>query len=507
MLKDLYKALIEAISGFKKEYGDSLSASSITSPINLNIFKRLPPFVTNVRFSAFNQLRSEPIVNLRDLVYLYRPYGFNPAELIPPFTLHAEIGDGSHIFTFDGRHMTFPGKCSYILARDFVNGNFSIVANLANGKMKSISLTDKSGHLEVTSDGVLQSGSKAVEYPTHLTTLHAWRGYHTVSLLTEYGASVECTEDLTTCHFEVSGFYSGKTRGLLGNGNNEPYDDYLLPNGKITEKTAELGNAYRTRKDCPAVTASGDEHPKSHSNEFCSQYFGRESSLRLCFLFVNPTNYREACEHATHGAGDAQHAACSIATTYASRCRQEHLPVSIPKACSRCTVGGKPLDVGDEVSVKVPQNQADIVVVFDQQLKDQLSVVQEVVTELKRELKNSGISDVHIAAIGYNKEDKYLYQYTTNGKLDFKGNFAKLETKGPKEEGVIQTGQNEVDTVLEQVEEENKQAKEDLGLSADAKAFHRAVKYPFRATATKSIIAVRADGIPYSTNPVSSNFF
>lgn len=501
IIKDLYKALMDALTGFRKDYVDGFSTASWTNSINWNIFKRLPPFITNIRFSAFNQLRTEPIINLRDLVYLYRPYAFNPVELIPPFTLHGEIADGSHIFTFDGRHMTFPGKCQYILARDFAEGNFSVVANLDDGKLKSIAVTDKGGHLEVSSDGVLKAGSKNVEYPYHEGTLHAWRTFHTVAILTEFGAAIECSDDLKVCHVRVSGFYSGKLRGLLGNGNAEPYDDYLLPNGKITEKTAEVGNAYRTRKDCPAVTASGDDHTKSHSNEFCSQYFGRDSSLRLCFLFVNPTNYREACEHAAHETGDAQNNACSIATAYASRCRQEFIPVSIPKACNQCKVGNKPLDIGDQVSLKVPQKQADIVIVFDTKL-EKLAMIDDVVNELKKELKSNGVDDVEVAAIGYSDDDEYLYQYTSGGKLNFKGPFASVKTNGPKRQGPLKTGSNEVDDVLVKLDASNKQTREDYGFSADARAFHKSTSYPFRPTATKTIIAFRSDGIPYSQNPV-----
>jgi hypothetical protein len=436
------------------------------------------------------------------LIYLYRPYAFNPAELLPPFTLHGEISDGSHIFTFDGRHMTFPGKCSYILARDFVGGNFSVVANMNNGKLKSISLTDKSGHIEVNADGLLKAGEKNSEYPYHVGSLHAWRNYYTVSVLSEYGAEVQCSDDLTTCHVRVSGFYSGKTRGLLGNGNNEPYDDYLLPNGKITESTSELGNAYRTRQDCAAVTESGDKHPKSHSNEFCAQFFGRDSSLRLGYLFVNPSNFREACEHATHGSADAQKDACNIAATYASRCRQEHIPVSLPKACRSCSVGGKPLAVGDEVTVKVPQKQADIVVVFDTALGKEQTVVQEIMNEVRRELKNNGLSDVQVAAIGYNEDDKYFYQYTSGGKLDFKGNFANLKSTGPKDEDTLVTDNAEVDSVLKELEKSNRDARHDLGVSPDARAFYEATRYPFRPTATKTIIAFRSNEIPYSANPV-----
>lgn len=504
VLKDIYSALLEALSGVKKEYIDGFSLWSMPSNVNIDVFKRLPPFISNIRFSAFNQLTSEPIINLRDLVYLYRPYAFNPIEFVPPFKLHGEVSDGSHIFTFDGRHLTFPGKCSYILSRDFLNGNFSIVATLDNGKMKSIALTDKEGSLEITKDGVLTASDKKTEFPYHQKTIHAWRKYYTVAMATEYGAMVQCSHDLVTCHFTVSGFYSGKLRGLLGNGNNEPYDDYLLPTGKITESTSEFGNAYRTKKSCEAVATTGDDHPKSHSNQYCTQYFGHDSPMRLCYLFVNPANYREACEHGTHGAKNDQQSACAIASTYASRCRQEFIPVDIPKSCVSCKVGDQVVEVGDVVSVKVPKKQADIVIAFDGKLGAQKTLVQEVVTELKAELKKQGIDDVRVSAVGFSADDKYIYQYTTNGKLEFTGNFTELETSGPKEEAPLKTGHTDVDSALETLEASNRNVAIDLGLSADAKTFRYTLDYPFRATASKVIIAFRSDGVPYSANPVNT---
>ena len=42
------------------------------------------------------------------------------------------------------------------------------------------------------------------------------------------------------CAVHVSGFYLGKLRGILGDGNNEPYDDFTLPSGKITESGSEF---------------------------------------------------------------------------------------------------------------------------------------------------------------------------------------------------------------------------------------------------------------------------
>ena len=73
------------------------------------------------------------------------------------FSAEASLFAGQHITTFDGRHLDYKGTCSYLLARDFVDGNFTIVANFdANHKaktLKSLSLTTAHNErLEIFSD-------------------------------------------------------------------------------------------------------------------------------------------------------------------------------------------------------------------------------------------------------------------------------------------------------------------------------------------------------------------
>lgn len=53
------------------------------------------------------------------------------------------IVQGQHIFTFDGKHLTFPGNCNYLLVRDAVNGNFSVVGTFNNGLLTAITFADK----------------------------------------------------------------------------------------------------------------------------------------------------------------------------------------------------------------------------------------------------------------------------------------------------------------------------------------------------------------------------
>lgn len=62
------------------------------------------------------------------------------------FSVQGIIAGGQHIFTFDGRHITFPGSCKYVVSQDAVDGNFSIVITLDKGIAKSINVVDKSGN-------------------------------------------------------------------------------------------------------------------------------------------------------------------------------------------------------------------------------------------------------------------------------------------------------------------------------------------------------------------------
>lgn len=75
--------------------------------------------------------------------------------IIFSLSVQGSIAGGQHIFTFDGRHLTFPGSCKYVVSQDAVDGNFSIVITLENGNAKAINVVDKSGNdVEVNSKQV-----------------------------------------------------------------------------------------------------------------------------------------------------------------------------------------------------------------------------------------------------------------------------------------------------------------------------------------------------------------
>lgn len=521
-LKAIYSSLIKAIRSvvellrpYVGEHADGKLASSwlIPIPLSLDSLRHLPR-VPAVKLSLWNYVRNEEWPSVKELLRTYRPHALNPLNLIPPFPKLARIIEGIHVFTFDGRHLTVPGACQYVLAQDVVNGNFSVVGTISDGALKAIAIVDKNGDsVEITAEGPVKLNGADTEFPVHQNQLHAWREVYSVSIFSTYGARVHCKADLKICHIWINGYYHNQLRGLLGNANAEPYDDYQLPSGQIGKSLSEVTEAYKLQSSCPLVSG-GDAHQHEKddaASEECQKAFDWTSSLRACYYFIDPQPYKDACVHTVASAANKKEAACNIALGYASYCRSENIIVAVPKNCFKCKVSdasGKETEheLGDSYTVVNPQKKADIVLVVDTAIGDQLSeIVDTTITELRKELKSREITDTRIAVIGYNKAQKYLSRYTSKGNLDITGKFTvpKLKPNPDLEiEQPIKTGCEHLDKALITAQRLKRQFEEDLGLSADGRAFRSALLYPFRSSAAKAIIAIRSDSLTHSLNPV-----
>lgn len=337
------KAVIQIVRSQPSDVTSSLNVApgGVPLPFSLDILRRVP-YISSVRLSPLNYLRNERFWTIRDFLTSLTPNGRLSLNIFPPFPLVSHIVDGEHIFTFDRRHLTFPGDCSYVLTRDFLHGNFSVVAHLTKGRMTSLSLFEGSNVAQIDVGGSVKVNDKVVDLPVHQENLHIWRRYYTVSLLSRSGVEVMCTTDLVICHVTVSGFYRGRLRGILGNGNGEPQDDFQLPSGGSAANYAEFGMAYGLGT-CPSIPATHAHHGHdAQLAEPCASLFASDPTLRLAFLVNDPHNYREACQHAvtTPGANKLK-VACNIVRAYVSAARMDGIPVSVPDRCLTCSENRK----------------------------------------------------------------------------------------------------------------------------------------------------------------------
>ncbi|KAM7341379.1 retinoid- and fatty-acid binding glycoprotein apolipophorin [Cochliomyia hominivorax] len=474
----------------------SLNDLFSSAPVPTDLFSRLPALLT-FRFSVVNFLINEDWENW------FTKEDLSSWLFFDDFDLKGHVADGRHIFTFDGQHLHFTGNCKYVLAQDSVDNNFTVIAQINNGKLKSIFVTDREGQfMEINDAGVLKLNGNAVEYPQHENGMHAWRLYYTVNMISEYGVNIMCTTDLKVCHVDVNGFYTSKTRGLLGNGNAEPYDDFVQVDGSVANDATTFVNGYGLGKCNPATVDTHSQDVNIQRTEICNELFGYESTLAVGYLFVDSKPYRNACDQSvlTAAEKDKEAAACSIATAYASAVKMEDAFIFLPKRCLKCAGQPGQREIGEEFTLKVPTNKADLVFVVDVDISPTImrNLVAPAVTEVRETLKSRGFTDVQIGVVAYSANQRYPAVLTSdNGKLNYQGNLADVKLTGPKpifESSISQMiTEKKVLDVFDLLESIVKS----IVPQPDEQAFRLALNYPFRAGAAKSIVAVRSNNLEY----------
>ncbi|XP_028142993.1 apolipophorins isoform X2 [Diabrotica virgifera virgifera] len=459
------------------------STADIQQPqvsISLDFFKKLPKLVA-VKLSPINYILLED--PSKEILDLGLSLVTKPKEWLAPFQLFGMILQAQHVYTFDGKYLNFQGTCKYLLARDAVNGNFTVIGNSANGRLNTISLSDKEDIITVNEHGqVILNGAHA-EFPVRKAELAAYRSYENIHLKSTAGVHIVCTPTLQACGVYVSGFYHGQVKGLLGKGNNEPFDDLTVANGKIVTSDVEFVNSYKIGNCQPAVVP-----PSAPSNPACEKLFGWESPLRLCYSFVDTEIYKRACNYGF--ANNVKDTEISAASAYVGRCHEHNIPVSVPSRLAQCLNGPEPHNVGDQFSVKVPKNAADIVVLVDT-IKSNEPVYNELVKPLIQELTKGlaakGLTDVETHLITYGGENQWPSHVTVGGKLVFKGKAPEIKfSENPQEPPVV----GELSKSVEALRSILRDIKLALGQDLQAKTYTEGYEYPFRAHAVKIILAV-----------------
>ncbi|XP_066149050.1 apolipophorins isoform X2 [Euwallacea fornicatus] len=465
--------------------GGRLDTNSI---LPLSYLKNLPRLVA-IKFSPVHYLFDQEVTT--EVGKLLLTLVNKPKNLIPPFPLFGLVAQGTHVFTFDGKHITFPGKCNYLLARDAVNGNFTVAGSYKDGHLTSITLSDESGSVTLLQGGKVKANDKIVDLPRREPTLAAYRNYEVITLFTTAGVLIECPPDLIGCAVKVSGFYHGQIRGLLGNGNNEPFDDFTIPNGRIVTAEAQFINAYKLATSCADVTTAKQDEVKENSS--CKKLFSWESSLRLCYPFVPVENFKTAC--ALGLAANVKDTEQAIAKAYVTACQNRNIPVHVPDNLVQCTNGDKPYNVGDQFSVKLPGKSADIVIIVEttsgnQKLYEKLGTM--LITEISADLRSKGVKDIEYHLITYGGQNQWPSHVTVNGKLTFTGKPPAL--KFSEEPPNIYDTKAISNPRVKEFAEELKTVVHDLslatGLNLKTETYNDAYHYHFRANSLKSIIVL-----------------
>ncbi|XP_063229927.1 apolipophorins [Bacillus rossius redtenbacheri] len=486
-LTSAVRSLITLVRAYVGEVKEAPTLLGIKLPTTVADLMKIPRLLV-IHVSPLKYLMSDDLPTLEELLVTYRPR-LNPLDWFPPYRAVAHVINGQHYITWDRRHYTFKGSCPYILVTDVVDGNLSVVLSAENGKLKSLLLTDGKDSIEVQEDRTLLVNGQKSEYPAHVGGLSAWRRYHWLSIKSDAGVTIDQDIESGSLTVRLSGYYYGRTRGLLGTLSYEPGDDLLQSNGELTENVNDFANSWKVGQ-CQDVSGAVHTAPKS---ALCTEYLTSGSSLSLAYPILSPAPYRDTCDLAVASAGsDAakNRAACAVARAYASSAYEEDIPVLVPDKCGECeVVGQSPVEAGTKFSVRTahaPHKAADVVIVLEQsQATEELSkeLVGPLVKALTSELKSKGITDVVVHLMGWSDHQEWPQHYTTGGKLVYEGSTSNIKYYKSRETLPTSNQKEKIQYLLHELEVE-------LGLTKLTAATWEILNYPYRAGASKALIYV-----------------
>jgi len=167
---------------------------------------------------------------------------------IPPFKAFASI-EGNHITTFDGKEYDFNGKCGYVLARDYVDGNFSVIMTYLAAQKKKLVVMTATQTLQVAPNGKIRIDGKTIGAPYRSKELSVSQEGQ---LITIKGSGFQMSYDIPreSLDLVVSGWYYGKLGGLFGTPNNEMYDDLMTSSRQITGDATTHVNTWEVNSKC-----------------------------------------------------------------------------------------------------------------------------------------------------------------------------------------------------------------------------------------------------------------
>lgn len=204
---------------------------------------------------------------------------------------------------------------------------------------KSLTILIEGHHIVISSNKQVTIDGQRVELPVAVG-IQTWIKHNgeRVVVHSELGIEVECNLHYDICAIELSGWYFGKTGGMLGTFDYEPSNDLSLPNG-TTARTIEsfadswrVGSARFQSVISPAIhtyTPYFEEFQASDRNP-CTVYFEDQASpLRPCFSQVETGPFYEMCLSEYSSSTGV----CTSVAAYVSQCRRTNVDVWMPQTC------------------------------------------------------------------------------------------------------------------------------------------------------------------------------
>ncbi|KAL8574007.1 hypothetical protein ACOMHN_029454 [Nucella lapillus] len=409
-----------------------VSLKSLAEPPDLRVMK----YINRVRSWAATYIPT-PGRSLWTTINNYLP-NMDPDTWLPPFTAHAYILGDQHVVTFDQRHYDFAGRCSYILARDMADDRFTVVLQYNNRprhpQVQSIVVLLRGVAIEVDRENKVKVNNQETELPFLSGVISAVRDRHVIRVQDGQALTVEMDSSRGIYSVSLSGWYHGRTAGLLGTYDNEPFNDLtdssrqMSPDVEAFANSWEVGRRYCRSRNLANV---GDLDPEAAEVQSCQNFLSHSSSyFSPCFDQVDAEELVQVCVSLVRSGLDVEAAKCKAGQHYRHVCGRLGIGLGTPDECVSCQLP-RDLMLGMEEKAVVGEEEggeeedgaksADVVFVVEESTCNAWAQksLPAVVTHLAQALTAQGLTGSRFGLVSYSGNGSQDHQllHTIEGQV------------------------------------------------------------------------------------------
>ncbi|XP_071522346.1 uncharacterized protein [Panulirus ornatus] len=357
----------------------------------------------------------------------------HPAQLIhyltPPFTAHGAIIGETNFISLDGQTYSLAPSCAHILVTDARDGLFTLISNLdetLRGRDYTLLLGD--AVVNVHPDLQVTINDTAVSLPYISKSLSVLRNLHHFIMTAKDSqgrdlVTLTCWSTHQACVVSVSGWFHADTRGLLGNLNLDPANDFMRPSGKVALGGKVFSQSWRVSPQCLPERAHIEVPPDAHAHYLCDRSLLHYTSpIFPCHDTVDIMPFHDTCiRHlvSLHGGDVAKTEHSENITqdiTHADNAKldivnQQFRPSSVYVTGSSSVIESQDVRLESQLTYKEqlsPVRQLDLMLLVSEDTCDNFMyhhLIRPLPLVLERIANGKNVSDIKVAALGYGSGD------------------------------------------------------------------------------------------------------
>ncbi|XP_038621311.1 LOW QUALITY PROTEIN: mucin-5AC-like [Tachyglossus aculeatus] len=247
------------------------------------------------------------------------------------------VEGGSHVSSFDEKHYTIHGDCTYVLAKSCGKDDFTVL-----GEIRKCGLTDSETCLRsvglilagglttivITPSGEVFINGVYTMLPISTANMTLFRPT-TFFIIAHSALGLQVDVQLVPImqvFVRLQPQFRDLTCGLCGNFNQNQADDFRAVSGVVEATAAAFANTWKTRADCPNVQ-NLFENPcalsvdnEKFAEHWCALLTDAHGPFAPCHSVVNPSVHYSNCMFDTCTCERSEDCLCAAWSSYVRAC-------------------------------------------------------------------------------------------------------------------------------------------------------------------------------------------